>query len=145
MKIKAIQYFGLAVVLLSFFGNNTWATETSPFLKNLQTLVQGCTVRTYTQGTNGLKVYGPLKSHCAEVRSFGAKAEIILDNEKYTVTLAESPLADGGDLDNIEIQDSNGVVVAQLSNVLAFGDILLGLAGADVELPELHVQTLDSE
>ena len=140
MKFKAVQYLVLVSVVL--FSQTSFAGSygTAAFLQNVQQLVRSCVVRPY-RIENGKKVYGFLKSNCVQVRTFGKAAEFALGKTPFIAILEESPDADGGDLDNIVIKNALGTPVASLTNVLAFGDILLGLAGADVELPELYDQT----
>jgi hypothetical protein len=147
MKSPVIQFFAfVAVILSSSQVTNAWASDPSSasFLESVQQLVRSCVVRPYSV-TDGKKTYGFLKSRCSNVQTHGAWAEFSLGNTKYVASLEESLDSDGGDLDNIDIKDLNGAVVAHLSNVLAFGDILLGLAGANVELPELYDQSTVSE
>ena len=126
MNIKSVV--GKLLVTFPFFlasqalaGN----TESPKFLEQVRGLVQHCAVQ---------PARGPLESKCTEVLVKGSQAQLQLNGEWYSANIVDSEDSDGGDLNNIFVQDQNGTQVAELHNALAFGDILLGLAGGQIAL-----------
>lgn len=111
------------------------------FWDQVHALVLQCAVQTFTYN-KGQKVYGSLQSVCDEVQVKGSEAHFRLRGDWYTATLQESPDADDGDLDDIFVSDRIGESYAERHEIPAFGDVLLGLAGGKVQLPERYVEEL---
>ena len=119
----------------SAFSAQAGTASQNSFWEKVRGLVQQCSVQTFTV-ENGKKVDGPLRSNCAELQATGSEARFKLDGEWYSASIADSSDADGGDLNDVLVQDQNGSSVATRHNTLAFGDILVGLAGGQVQLPQ---------
>lgn len=112
------------------------------FLSEVRDLVSRCAVQPYTI-QSGKKAYGRLESSCPELQVQGAEARFQFEGRWSVAKIVDSEDSDGGDLNDISIQDDHGNEVAQLKEVLAFGDILLGLSDGQVNLPESYEQTLE--
>lgn len=111
--------------------------ENPDFWKKLNALVAQCSVKPYSL-VQGVKTYGPLRSSCQELQTNGNRATFVLEGETFFARIEESADSDGGDLDNVYVQNSQGSVIANRHNVLAYDDILLGLAGGNVDSEEVY-------
>ncbi len=107
------------------------------FWSEVKGLVARCVVQPVSIDENGQKVYAKLASRCHELRVNRTGAKIIIGDKILQAVLTESEQADGGDLDHVSIRDSFGREVASAKNVLAYGDILLALAGGQYSFPEV--------
>jgi hypothetical protein len=137
---KQYRFIGLVAVGLlgaSLAHAGGSSVQDSPeFWQKLNTLVAQCTVKPYSL-VQGVKTYGSLRSFCQEIQVNGDHASFVLDGEQFSARIEESEDSDGGDLDNVYVQNSSGAVIAQRHNVLAYNDILLGLAGGNVDSKEV--------
>lgn len=139
--MKLQRSLRVAVVLFTVFAaQNAFSaspapSSQNPFWDKVSKLIQQCSQQTVTV-ENGKKVYGPLRSTCAEVLVKGSQAQFNLDGEWYLASIADSADSDGGDLNDVTVQDQSGVSVAERHNTLAFGDILVGLSGGQVQSAE---------
>lgn len=124
---------------LSFSGTSLAAGSNHNILSELHDLALKCAIQPYNY-VNGKKVYGRLKSICAEVKVSGEVARFEIGKHTYQVVLEDSALSDGGDLNNISITNEKGGLVAHRSNIAAFGDVLLAITGSK----EKFVETLDT-
>jgi hypothetical protein len=119
--------------------------QANRFWNDVRALVVQCAVRPYTV-ENGEKVFDDLRSKCAELQVQDSNAIFSLsrdfNGERFVAVLEESPYSDGGDLDNLIIKDATGEVIARRENVPAFGDILVALAGGEVQSSELYVPSI---
>jgi len=132
-KQYSVGFIVVSLLAASLAHADVASVQESPdFWKKLNSLVAQCAVKPYTV-VQGVKDYGPLRSLCQELHANGTQATFVLEGEKFSARIEESADADGGDLDDLYVQNSEGSVIAQRQNVLAYGDILLGLAGGDVE------------
>jgi hypothetical protein len=125
----------------SAFAGVDEAASQNPFWEKVHNLIQHCAVQPYILD-NGKKVYGPLRSNCVEVLVQGSQAQFNLDGVWYVASLTDSDDSDGGDLNDITVRkmsDTSGDVVAERHNALAFGDILVGLAGGQVQSTDVEV------
>ena len=107
------------------------------FWSDMKELVARCVVQPVSVDTNGQKIYAHLESHCRELRVTRTGATIIMKNVPYQAILTVSEDADDGDLDHVSIHDFAGREVASAKNVLAYGDVLLALAGGQYSFPEV--------
>jgi hypothetical protein len=117
------------------------ASSSNSFWEKVRGLVQQCSVQTYTV-EGGQKVYGPLRSNCVELQVGGSSARFELDGKWFEATIQDSPDSDGGDLNDVFVYlqgEEGGKAFAERHEIPAFGDILAGLAGAQLQLPELYV------
>lgn len=113
-------------------------------LQRLAKTVLGCVEQPYAvNGRTGNKVFGALRSHCAQVEISQDRANVLLNGRTYTVLVKDSELSDGGDLNDLFVQfDAREDQEVQFaSNVLAFGDpalsILLVTGHKADELPQV--------
>jgi len=116
------------------FGSEFWA--------EVRQLIEKCAVQTVAFDLEGRKVQGPLRSACAEIQVSDNGVAFELHGERYFAFLEESEFSDDGDLFNVIVQDAHGEVVAYRSEAVAFGDVLLGLAGHLNGMPEVLDPTL---
>lgn len=138
-------------ILFSLFGaafsSHALASEAesparSRFWDQVQNLVLSCAVEP-VKVADGRKITGPLRSSCDEVQVSGNEARLFVDGRWYTAVLTDSAESDGGDLNDIRVEDEKGNVVAELHNVPAFGDVLLGLAGGQAKVQEVNVPQIE--
>jgi len=101
------------------------------FWADVKVLMQECAVQPYSVDHTGKKVYGALENVCNEIEVFETSAKFVLNGRLYYAFLTESRFADEGDLNDLVVRDSRGEIVATRTNIPAFGDILLALAGSD--------------
>lgn len=121
---------------IGFARNETTGHE---LMKDIETLAMKCIVRTYSLNKDGAKVYSDLKNVCAQIQVLDSKtAHVQVDNQVFKVVLRESDDADGGDLDHVLAYDLNGQLVGQKLNVVAYDNILLGLAGGKTNFVEVE-------
>ena len=108
-------------------------------LANITDRVRNCSVQPYTI-RNGVKVFHPLMSHCPEVKVLEkGKAKIKVGGSIYNVYLTDSPNSDG-DFYDVVIRDYISNDTYTLKNVLAFGDVLIGiLSGNKARIPQSYV------
>jgi hypothetical protein len=102
--------------------------------------VRNCSILPYTMNSNRQKVYHALTSHCPEVKVVGkGTAKIRVDGHAFQVNLVETINSDG-DFYDVQITDVVTREVSSVPNILAFGDVLLGvLSGRTQGLPESYV------
>jgi hypothetical protein len=104
------------------------------FWEKLEAILARCAVRPYMYD-EGEKVYRPLRSTCAELRTDGQMAHFELDGKSYAASMLESVYSDDGDLWDVFVGYAPiqvpYEVVASRRNVPAFGDILWALAGGE--------------
>jgi hypothetical protein len=100
--------------------------------ESTQKLTLRCAVQPYSVTPGGRKILGALRSVCpAELKANSYRASFVIDGRAYVATLADSEQSDGGDLNDLTIEDADGRVVAQADMILAFGDVIFALSGAD--------------
>jgi hypothetical protein len=104
------------------------------FWTDVRDLVSRCSVQEIDRDSSGRIASSHLRSSCAELEVRGATATFTIEGETFVASMTESTLSDDGDLWNVYVQDSEGRLVATRTNVLAFGDILLALAGGEARL-----------
>jgi hypothetical protein len=128
MKLRSIVFVVVSFLGLSAFANVPDTTG-KKIVADIQSLALKCVVQTYTV-QSGKKVYASLKNTCSQIEVLDQQsAHVTVDNQTFKVVLVESADADEGDLDHVLVYDLSGKLVGQKLNVLAFDDILLGLAG----------------
>lgn len=134
MKNRFMAGFGLGLVVVMGASSGVRA-ESRPardLLKDLETLSLHCVVQPFQIDAQGHEVRGALKSLCAELVQTPTGARAKLDDQDYSVSLAESAESDDGDLDDLRVQDAQGRIVATRKNVAAFGSVFLAMtAGRD--------------
>ena len=118
------------------------AFEGSPKKELLQDLKQEtkkCTVQivSVANETQNENVVG-YKSLCNTLKILSdAEAKILIDGQWFSATITESAESDGGDLDDLTIADSKGLIVATKSNIAAYDNVLVAMAG-DSDFKKIH-------
>ncbi len=103
----------------------------SSFLKQVHAYVKTCAVQPYAYDRGGKKVMGYLRPVCDNLKVQGSIATFVVYGHLYTATVHDSEYSDGGDLNDLVIRNQDGAVVAEVRNILSFGDVLLAMAGGD--------------
>lgn len=129
-------------IAISCFGYSAFArpeTTGKEIVNEMEDLALKCVVRPYTLSRDGSKVYSDLRNTCPQIQVIDqATAQVLVKGEQFRVVLKESEDSDGGDLDHILVYNLEGRLVAQQLNVLAFDNILMGLAGGKHEFQEVQ-------
>jgi hypothetical protein len=108
------------------------------FWSKVRSLVEQCAAQPVTIDFEGHKTYYPLVSRCDELGAYEGSAQFLLEDEWYSAELIESEDSDGGDLFDVRIERDRDSHVAIRKNVPAFGDVLVGMAGGRVSVPEIE-------
>jgi len=74
-----------------------------------------------------------------ELKVTNSTAWFHLNGTEYQATMTDSLYSDGGDLNDVIVRTLQGTEVGRRENVLAYGDILLALAGGDENFPRVTV------
>ena len=118
------------------------AFEGSPkkeLLQDLKKETKKCTVQIVSAAneTQNENVVG-YKSLCSTLKILSdAEAQVFIDGQWFTATITESPESDGGDLDDLTIVDSKGSAVATKTNIAAYDNVLVAMAG-DSDFRKIH-------
>ncbi|MCM2323122.1 MAG: hypothetical protein NDJ90_07645 [Oligoflexia bacterium] len=99
------------------------------FWKETRELVLRCAVQPI-ELRDGREVAPPMQSTCPEVQLNELGARLELRDGTFFAYLEEARDSDGGDLFHVRVLNESRRVVTVRKNVLAFGDILLALAGS---------------
>ena len=103
-------------------------------LQDTKDLVKVCAVMILSQEKDNLLVRN-FESHCETLELISrSEARVLIGNEWFTATITTSEDSDEGDLNNMELRNSAGQLVAARYNVLAFENIVLAMTGGDQNL-----------
>ena len=136
MKNLTIVLFTFCTLALNAkaYENSFNNSKNFEILKDLKEQVKKCVSMNITANSDH-QTLRSFESLCTEVRLISTQqAEVLIENNWYTATIIESPEADDGDLDNMELRDSHGQLVAVRNNVPAFDFIVLAMTGGDQKL-----------
>lgn len=136
--MKNVLIYSSVVLLFSVF---VFAAEKpdanfqqAEFLHDIKSEVKKCVIMSVSPNENHIQVRS-FESTCSTLKLLSDKqAQIFIENNWYNATLVESPESDDGDLDNLEIRDKTGQLVAVRNNVPAFDSIVLAMTGGDHKL-----------
>jgi len=140
-QMKQTLFTSLALGLLSLsslFAAPASAVERNFAWADLGVYVRHCSIQPFWVAPSGQKVYGNLKSVCAELQTSPRVAKFPFQGVNYTAVLADSRDADEGDLNDLQLFDDHGHLIDHVDGVLAFGDILLALASGHQNIPEVY-------
>jgi hypothetical protein len=87
---------------------------------------------------NGTKVSGMARSQCDNLKVKNNQLEFTVLGQTFTAQVQDSADSDGGDLNDLQVTNSQGEVVVQASNILAYGDVIQALVGSKVQLKEVY-------
>lgn len=128
--MKLVSALAIAISLLSFSAFARPETTGREILSEMEYLALKCVVRPYTVSRDGSKIYSDLRNTCPQIQVLDSvTAQVLVKGQQFRVVLKESEDSDGGDLDHVLVYNLEGRLVAQQLNVLAFDNILMGLAG----------------
>ena len=119
---------GLITASTSFaFGNSVESN-----LNNIRDRVRACAILPYHYQNNN-RVDHAIQSHCPEVKVIAVdggmpQAKIKVAGHTFIATLVETVYSDG-DVYDVQITDIVSKDSYKLTNVLSFGDVLLGVLG----------------
>ena len=101
------------------------------YLPNIIDRVSQCSVLPYSLNSDGQKTYHEIVSHCPEVKVVSpGHARIKVAGHTFNANLTEAYDSDG-DFYDVNIQDVATGETQVISNVAAYGDILLGVLSGD--------------
>jgi len=115
------------------------------YLPNIQDRVRQCTILPFVYDSNNVRKEQALRSHCPEVKvvhtSKGhAEAKIHVYGQQFVARLIETEYTDG-DFFDVEIINLQSKEALRVYNVLAFGDVLLGVLGGETNGVTEHLVT----
>jgi hypothetical protein len=129
MTLAAVQ-FGLVDAQAS----NLTALQSNAvkiLLPNIVNRITNCVVKPFSIDGRGVKTLHALTSHCPEIKVTGpGEAKIKVDAHIFTAKLVESKNSDG-DFYDVTLTDVRSNDQHTISNVLAFGDVLLAVLAGD--------------
>jgi hypothetical protein len=100
--------------------------------EQLREFALNCAEQPYAFTNTGKKVVTVLRTTCPDdLKVEGRMARFVLNHEEYVAHVFDSRESDGGDLNDLIIQDRTGSVVAHRQYILAFGDVVLAMAAGD--------------
>lgn len=126
------RYFLLGVLFLT--QNSAFAFEESVFWQKVQILAEKCVIQPYSISISGKKKMHRMVSYGSEIQLVSSDTvKIQLEENVFFAILKPSkdadPFSEGGDINDLEIQNSEGNVLAHYPSILAFGDPLYALVG----------------
>lgn len=121
----------ILIISLILQSSSTFASVNTveKLLPNIRDRVRNCTILPYQFDDNKMRVEHALRSHCPEVKVLTDRkgaAKIKVAGHQFIATLIETEFTDG-DFFDVEIKDLASGEAFRSYNVLAFGDILLGV------------------
>jgi hypothetical protein len=121
----------LAMCAVSTLGYSKDLSPKKELLADIKAETKKCAVQVVdanSENENG-KVIG-FKSVCSSlVITSDSEANIQIDGEWLVAKIAESKESDGGDLDDLTIINSKGKVIATKTNIPAYDNIIVAMAG----------------
>jgi hypothetical protein len=107
------------------------------YISNIRDRVRQCSILPYEFNANNVRVERSLRSHCPEVKLIAGKgalpaAKIHVAGQQFTAQLIETQYSDG-DFYDVEIRNVFTNEIFRFDNVLAYGDILLGVLGGETK------------
>lgn len=107
------------------------------YLSNIQDRVRQCSILPFIYDQNQNRVEHSLRSHCPEVKLVAAEgrvpsAKINVAGQRFVAQLIETDFTDG-DFYDVEIRNLYTNESFRIFNVLAYGDVLLGVLGGQTK------------
>lgn len=133
--MKAVKLITITLSLLTISMISASAASASTvesLLPNIRDRVRDCSILPYHYKDNN-RVDHAIMSHCPEVKVVPVEhgmpqAKIKVAAHTFIATLIETQFSDG-DMFDVEIKDVVTNDSYKMTNVLAFGDVLLGVLG----------------
>jgi hypothetical protein len=134
-----------STIIVFIFSSLTFAIETpvlapnianSPkeILSDVKAEVKKCAIMTLKSEQDHTNIRS-FESTCKSLVLISeSQAQVYIENIWYTASIIESEAADSGDLDDMELRDSTGNLIATRKNVPAFDSIVLAMTGGDQKL-----------
>jgi hypothetical protein len=130
------------LLVSSVVGSNAALALDEAVIARLQSKVRGCVTLPYVK-EQGRRVYQKLVSHCPELKVVKPTADqprkrdhhfakLILDGRVFQIWMTPASRSDG-DFYDLAIRDSATGQIERFRDVLAFGDIWLGLLEGQIE------------
>ena len=115
------------------------------YLPNIRDRVRQCTILPFIYDSNHVRKEQSLRSHCPEVKLIksvqgGVVAKIHVYGQQFLARLIETEYTDG-DFYDVEIVNAHTQESYRIDNVLAFGDVLLGVLGGESKGVTEHLVT----
>lgn len=103
-------------------------------LRDTKDLVKVCVVMVLSQESENQMVRS-FESHCETLQLVSRfEAKILIGSEWFTASIVPSEDSDDGDLNDMELRNSAGQLVAVRLNVAAFDHVVLAMTGGDQDL-----------
>jgi hypothetical protein len=127
----------LNLSLTAFAAGSANNHSVEKYLSNIQDRVRQCSVMPFAVDRNQNRVEHALRSHCPEVKLVHLQdakpaAKINVAGQRFIARLIETEFSDG-DFYDVEIINLYTQENYRIYNVLAFGDVLLGVLGGETK------------
>ena len=137
--MKNLTIIVLSMVAVSIQSHSALAASNSPnnivtqHLASIVNHVTLCSLAPYTVKEDGVKVMHELQSQCSDVKVISrGVAKFKVEGYVFKASIVESDQSDGGDLDDVTIQEVKSGDHYTIEGVLAFDDVLLGVLHGDL-------------
>ena len=115
------------------------------YLPNIRDRVRQCTILPFVYDANRIRKQKSLRSHCPEVKLIvntqgNVVAKIHVYGQQFVARLIDTEYTDG-DFYDVEIVNANTRESYRIDNVLAFGDVLLGVLEGETKGVTEHLVT----
>jgi len=128
--MNSLKKTTIALLLLTTLpGHGLLSEAKKEILFDIKEQTKKCTVQTVaTQGED--KHVTSYRSTCKTLRLLSpSSAQIYIDAEWFIAKITESAESDGGDLDDLFVYNSKGKLVAKRTNIAAYDNIVVAMAG----------------
>jgi len=107
------------------------------YISNIRDRVRQCSILPFAFNANNVRIEHSLRSHCPEVKLIAGHgslpaAKIHVAGQQFTAQLIETQYSDG-DFYDVEIRNVFTNETYRFDNVLAYGDVLLGVLGGETK------------
>ncbi len=130
--MKNITFLAFTVFISTLFFWFAQADTANPkreLLQDIKAETRRCALQLLAPNGHGQKVIGYV-SLCPTLKIISqGVAQIYIDGDWLGAKIAESPESDGGDLDDLYIFNSRGILLAKRTNIPAFDMIIVAMAG----------------
>ena len=129
MKKSALISLTLSVLAFSNVGLADQPGIKKELLEDIKAETKKCALQV-VENRDGNQTVLQYKSDCNSLKIISqSEAQIYIENNWYSAKIVESPESDGGDLDDLFITNSGGQVIAQRTNIAAFDNVIVAMAG----------------
>jgi hypothetical protein len=127
----------VALFTLSSIAHADSDTAPAGFWEGVTALASQCAVVPYAV-VDGTTYQGVTRSQCADLTLKNNQLDFTVLGQSFIAQVQDSADSDGGDLNDLQITNSQGQVIVQISNILAYGDVIQALVAGKVQLKEVY-------